>query len=85
MLMSQYTGEDALVLSPDSGGVICVDAKHGNVVMDFNSEGMFRGWAALRHAASGVARQAQVGIWEEMSDVDVNAGAHANSVGANAN
>lgn len=76
-------GEDARVLSPGSGGVICINAHRnpGQVVMEFNSEGMFRGWASL-HRGSGdssgeevplVNRRAQVGIWEELVDVDLNA------------
>ena len=57
----------------------------GAVVMTFNSDGMFRGWAALRRAqtqpqeqqetvahvtSNGVyERLGQVGIWQNMVDV----------------
>jgi hypothetical protein len=67
-------GEDALVLSRGSGGVICVDGSRspGQVVMDFNSEGMFRGCAALRRLPGGdLVTTGQVGIWQEMSEVGV--------------
>lgn len=67
-------GEDALVLSRGSGGVICVDGSRspGQVVMDFNSEGMFRGCAALRRLPGGdLVTSGRVGIWQEMSEVGV--------------
>jgi beta-aspartyl-peptidase (threonine type) len=42
---SELVVNDKLVKAGGSGGVICVD-KSGNVSMTFNSEGMFRGYAA---------------------------------------
>lgn len=44
----------------------------GEVTMPFNSQGMFRGWAALRRGDERSARVqvGQVGIWEELWDID---------------
>jgi hypothetical protein len=40
--------------------------------MEFNSEGMFRGTAALRRLPGGeLVSAGQVGIWQEMSEVAV--------------
>jgi predicted GNAT family N-acyltransferase len=92
-----------LVLCPDSGGIVSVSGRTGQVVMDFNSLGMFRGWAArsketaeakgygvvggdsselkreatVGASAVGVGGVGQVGIWEELVDVDLGAGADA--------
>ena len=78
--------QQKLLLPPGSGGVISVDGQ-GRVVMDFNSQGMFRGWAGSysRSAleASGVNTEVmggngenvtvgQVGIWNELVDVELS-------------
>lgn len=78
--------QQKLLLPPGSGGVISVDGQ-GRVVMDFNSQGMFRGWAGSYSRSSleqcGVIVEGmsgsgenvavgQVGIWTELVDVDLS-------------
>lgn len=60
-------------LADGSGGFICVDARSGDLVLDFNSLGMMRGWCRRVGAPSTPADaaanewtgRAEVGIWEE--------------------
>ena len=52
-------------LPDQSGGVIAIDSK-GQVILEFNCGGMFRG-----HFNSLQPRNGNVGIWESMDEVDL--------------
>lgn len=73
---------------------MCVDHS-GSIVMDFNSQGMFRGWAAKLPDSAGAtstststvsgdgttsSSRAQVGIWSELIDVSLTCTACSGAV-----